>query len=105
MRAFVIENKHLERKHISFGWGNGYVIIPEAHPMHGVDYNDIDVSVHGGLTFSESAEKLDWPEIMPNEKKSWIIGFDTCHGGDSLERWPMVKVQEEAENLLSQLKS
>lgn len=24
------------------GWGNGYVIIPEGHPVHGMGYDDIE---------------------------------------------------------------
>jgi hypothetical protein len=45
---------------------NGYVRLPEGHPFEVLDYDDIDVSVHGGLTFSEDG---------------WI-GFDTAHAGD-----------------------
>ena len=31
----------------------GYTRIPPGHPWHGKDYDDIDVDVHGGLTFAE----------------------------------------------------
>lgn len=48
---------------------NGYVKIPEDHPWHGKDYDDIDVEVHGGLTFAS----YGW------------IGFDCLHCGDY---WP-----------------
>ena len=40
-------NPYLEK-----GWGNGYVRIPEGHPYYEKTYDDIPVSVHGGLTFS-----------------------------------------------------
>jgi hypothetical protein len=39
------------------GWGNGYVVIPEGHKYHGVDYNDIPVDVHYGLTFSQLVDQ------------------------------------------------
>jgi len=32
---------------------NGYVALPKGHPCYGKGYDNIDVEVHGGLTFSE----------------------------------------------------
>jgi hypothetical protein len=29
----------------------GYVTVPDEHPCAGKDYNELDVDVHGGLTF------------------------------------------------------
>lgn len=52
-----------------YGAVNGYVRVPEDHPWHGLDYDDIDVDVHGGLTYA---------------RDGWI-GFDTLHFGD---HWP-----------------
>lgn len=46
----------------------GYVCVPKGHPWHGVHYDQIDVDVHGGLTFSELTEN-----------GFWIIGFDWGH--------------------------
>lgn len=73
------------------GWGNGYVHLPPEHPFHGVHYDEIPVDVHGGLTYSE------------NENGSWVIGFDTRHHGDTLEKWPMEKVEAETIRLRDQL--
>lgn len=47
------------------GWGNGYLVIPNGHKLHGMGYDDIhdayDVSVNGGLTFAESTKGLkEW---------------------------------------------
>jgi hypothetical protein len=57
----------------------GYVQIPEDHALAQMDYNIIfdnyDIDVHGGLTFSGSANWL-------GEKGSWWIGFDCGHLGD-----------------------
>jgi len=41
------------------------------HKYHGMNYDNIPVDVHGGLTYS----RLD-------ENGSWKIGFDTAHYGD-----------------------
>ena len=93
------------------GWGNGYVIIPKGHKLHGKHYDELNkrkaISVNGGLTFSELADKNAIKQFgLSNEDKgSWIVGFDTCHGWDNLDNWPKEKVQQEADKLLSQLKS
>jgi hypothetical protein len=108
---FVKETKHLQRfMSIDFGWGNGYACIPEGHPCHGLDYDDIhnkyDISVNGGLTFACAASKLtDWEEIPTDCKDHWVVGFDTAHYNDSLEKWPKVMVELEAQNLASQLET
>src|SRR6266852_4741278 len=48
----------------------GYVNIPVNHPMFSKKYDEIDVDVHGGLTWSEM------------EKGGYWIGFDCAHSGD-----------------------
>lgn len=52
-----------------WGWC-GYVKIPEHHPYHEINFDDMDIRVHGGLTGGDDEGR---------------IGFDTCHAGD---RWP-----------------
>lgn len=89
---------------IETGYGNGYVVIPKGHPTHGIDYDDIAVEVHGGLTFSALADGLAWPEIKDIDKGGWVVGFDTAHLGDSLVRWPDEKsVMVEVDSLKRQL--
>ena len=56
MKVVILENTWLRRGITDFGWGNGYVLIPQDHQLHGKDYSDIDIYVHGGLTFSEYVE-------------------------------------------------
>ena len=51
MKTFLRENTWLTRGITDFGWGNGYVLIPQGHPLHGKHYDEIDVDVHCGLTF------------------------------------------------------
>jgi hypothetical protein len=89
----------------------GYVTVPEGHPCAGKDYNELDVEVHGGLTYA-----------LDNQ-----FGFDCAHLYDAkdpalmskeyrkiYERWPRfnefstVKTLEfcvaECEKLAAQLK-
>lgn len=60
----------------------GYVHLPENHPLSGFDYDDIPISCHGGLTFSEGG----------------LIGFDCAHSGDyspSSERFKRETMQND----------
>ena len=88
---------------INTGWGNGYVVIPKGHPLHGKSYDDINVDVHGGLTFASSANDLEWNEITKKDKEGWIVGFDTAHGEDNLSKWPKKSVERETKRLEKQL--
>lgn len=101
------ENTWLERTyHMNFGWGNGYVVLPEGHKYHKVDYDKIPVNVHYGLAFGQIIDDeliAHWPELTEHDKGNYIIGFDTAHHMDTLEAWPKERVEEEANNLLSQL--
>lgn len=51
--SFVLENEWNKQ-----GWGNGYVLIFKDHPMWGVEYGEIPVYVHGGITFSRAYDKI-----------------------------------------------
>lgn len=48
----------------------GYAKIPESHPYHDKNFDEMDIQVHGGLTGGDDEGR---------------IGFDTAHAGD---RWP-----------------
>ena len=50
----------------------GYVTVPVGHPAHGKDYNDLNVSVHGGLTYARD-----------EGDGGWTLGFDCSHYGDA----------------------
>lgn len=59
-----------------------YIKIPEDHKYYKKDYEDIDVNidlgVHGGLTYSKSFLYID-----KNKKiDGWFIGWDYAHYGD-----------------------
>jgi len=81
------------------GWGNGYVLIPEGHEFYGKRYDDIDVDVHGGLTFAEfipEGDDFGW-------RPGYWIGFDTAHTGDNKEEWTKSEVFKETISLFIQL--
>jgi len=54
----------------------GYVGVPEGHLWHGKEYGEIDVGVHGGLTFAEDSG----PHGIKDGR--WYIGFDCGHAFD-----------------------
>lgn len=68
-------------RHNTMGHLCGYVALPSWHPYYGKGYDDIDLDVHGGLTFAQEGRKearngIDW------EEGYWWLGFDCAHSGD-----------------------
>lgn len=57
--------RHKSLKHLC-----GYVLLKNTHSCYGKQYNNINVRVHGGLTYSEK------------DGEYWKIGFDCAHDGD-----------------------
>lgn len=63
----------------------GYVGVPEGHKLYGKGYDDVDVDVHGGLTFANKC--MEGPESNvvchipdPGEPDHvWWFGFDCVH--------------------------
>ena len=105
MKTIIKENTWLPG--INHGWGNGYVIIPPGHKLHGKHYDNIKVDVHGGLTFSEliDVELAELWELDKEDIGGWLVGFDTAHYRDDMEHWPMDAVQAETDSLKSQLEA
>jgi hypothetical protein len=66
----------------------GYVGVPKRHPAYGIDYDHVDVDVHGGLTFagpcqSGAEEHGICHKVEPGESDDiWWLGFDCNHAGD-----------------------
>lgn len=79
-RCYIVENDRTIR--VVQGWGRGYVVIPEGNVLHGLGTIDLDLDVHGGVTWAESARNTgSVPEWIKDT--DWIIGFDTSHGGNN----------------------
>lgn len=115
---------------VGHGTHNGYVAVPPGNKYHRMSYFDIDdISVHGGITFSEpvmSGEEsigskrkinpkyvgkrnpiLDDAEFITDNTEIgddwWIFGFDTFHYGDNEYNWGKQAVIQETMNLMKQL--
>jgi len=55
-----------------------YIRIPESHSCYKKDYDEIDIDVHGGLTYAK-----DYLHVENNVKmEGWFIGWDYAHAGD-----------------------
>jgi len=91
--------KRYDNKAINHGWGNGYVRVPDGHEFNGMEYMDIPVDVHGGLTFGRDIEEGDYLDFS----KGFWVGFDTAHHSDTLQRWPVDRVMEETIDLFKQI--
>lgn len=83
-----------------------YIEIPKEHKLYSKHYGNIDIDVHGGLTYSES---YLWIDNETELKDSWFIGWDYAHCGDYLgyeemypiemqieqKKWTTEEIQEE----------
>lgn len=67
------------RSEIGGNWC-GYAAVPPGHPLHGKDYNDVDVDVHGGLTYASLCAGHICHVPKPGEPDDvWWFGFDCGH--------------------------
>lgn len=67
----------------------GYVGVNSSHPFFEQHYGNCDVSVHGGLTFSDKCmpHEMSEPKVCHlvedgEDDNVWWLGFDCAHGGD-----------------------
>ena len=66
-----------------------YVEIPKESKYYNVEYNNIDVYVHGGLTYSDNFLDISETERL----EGWFIGWDYSHYNDysgiyeTLDEW------------------
>ena len=83
---------------VETGTHNGYIVAPAS--LRFKDYDEIDINVHGGLTFARKKES--W---MPKDldEDAWIIGFDTAHGGDNPEDQNEKYVENECKLVINQV--
>lgn len=96
---------HLRESGCDVGAGNGYVFLPRGHKYFEEHYDNIPVSVHGGLTYAQMYDNhFDGVvEGLDQDTDYWVVGFDTAHLNDSLRNWPMSRVIEETMDLKAQL--
>ena len=70
-------------RNLRFGFWCGYAAVPLGHPLHGKRYDDVDVDVHGGLTYANACEGHICHVPKPGQPDDvWWFGFDCGHFGD-----------------------
>lgn len=60
-----------------YGIRCGYIAIKNDHKYHGLDYDEIDIRCHGGLTFSGNDHIVK--NLLKNKCTDYWIGFDCGH--------------------------
>jgi thiol-disulfide isomerase/thioredoxin len=92
----------IARRGLSGSWC-GYVAVPPGHELHGKDYNDVDVIVHGGLTYAdvcaEDIERGVCHKPLDGESDDvWWFGFDCAHCFDFMPAlaWVQDEVRADA---------
>lgn len=89
-----------------------YVRVPKNHPFYKRDYNELDITCHGGLTFGD-----DLKHVIPNdESDAWYVGWDYAHVGDyeilsnipnfsfiEGKQWTTEEIYEDVKRVIDQL--
>lgn len=60
---------------MKLGYYCGYVGVSQFHPFYGKHYDELDIDVHGGLSYSG----------MMKFSEYWLFGFDCAHLGDEIK--------------------
>ena len=87
-----------------------YVKVPDTHPFYGKNYDEIDINVHGGLTFSGDRANI----LGKSDAGNFWIGWDYGHLGDYLaipqisfgqdgHQWSMAEILEHVKDVIGQL--
>ena len=85
-----------------------YVEIPKNHPYYGKYYGDLDIDVHGGLTFGSHLSHV----LGERGLNGFYIGWDYAHAGDYYEglpfsphdkKWTTEEIFEDVKSVIHQL--
>lgn len=73
----------IAHRQMQLGHWCGYVAIPPGHPLHGKDYDNVDIEGHGGINYASKCEGGICHVAAPGEPDDvWWFGFDCAHSGD-----------------------
>ena len=64
------------------GWRTAYLKVTGS-VLEYIDFNDINLDVHGGLTYSSN--HLPYEIDVPPERETWYIGWDYAHYADGFD--------------------
>lgn len=85
-------------RHKDSGHLCGYVGVHQKHPFFGKPYDDVDVKVHGGLTFSARCYGHDDDDVCHDSlEEAWWFGFDCAHCFDFRPSTTKYRAQEPRE--------
>lgn len=76
------------------GFRCGYVGLPKGHKFYEVDYMEMDIDCHYGLTYSE--KYLYGQE----DENTWWVGFDCGHSGDGYDFEAIRKYYSDNESVM-----
>jgi len=105
---------YLIKQNPRMGFYLAYIKLPTESKLTKKDYDDIDLDVHGGLTFKETFTGKETPEDnwWGFTKGTWI-GWDYGHAGDFIygdfdfglgeKRWEYKEVESEIKQAIKQL--
>jgi hypothetical protein len=75
----------------------GYAGVSRTHPFYRSDYDNVEVCVHGGLTYGDTCQ-LGGPichEPEPGQPADvWWLGFDCAHLGDYVPGMHRTEIEE-----------
>lgn len=92
-----------------------YVELPKNHKYYGLNYDEIPIECHGGLTYSD-LEGVIFPKTNENHRDGFWIGWDYAHLGDCYysmlmpasssvgKRWTTEEIFKEVKEVIKQLK-
>lgn len=73
----------------------GYVGVPSTHPAFEKGYDEVDVDVHGGLSYANKCQETGDPAEgichvpLPGRTDDvWWLGFDAAHAFDVMPKMP-----------------
>jgi len=82
----------------------GYVRVPVGHPAYGKHYDDVDVRVHGGITFCQKSPDGFWLGFDCGHCDDWWGLVENGHGMEHPGKiWTVDDVAKETERMAEQL--
>ncbi len=109
-----------ERIKYEFGWGNGYISIPEDHPFLAL-VPQIETTINIGQPYTFNSTFKFMNEHFPPSGNHWTystfgpvegcegmyatFGFDTAHEGQTAENWPRQHIVDTLEQFVTFINS
>lgn len=78
---------------------------PKSNRYYNWRYDDVDLRVHGGLSFGEKITKKDMEYWIQPFTEGWWVGWDYSHAGDEmyLPKERIIEKDEQTQNLYAEI--